>query len=120
VGLVTNGRSAGEGSAILPVTRNPQQLATLLETLARMQMEPVRDLLVVFRHHLRLPWGISCLYFALENDEAARTAKDYFTQRRIPFVFYAGHPSSDSAEALVSGGPDIQGLAELRAGEDLD
>ena len=120
VGLVANGRMAGEGSAIVPVTRNPQQLTTLLEALARMQMEPVQDLLAVFRHHLRLPWGISCLYFALEKDEAARTAKEYFTQRRIPFLFFTGHPFSDSAEARVDGGPETQGLAELRAGEDLD
>ena len=87
VGLVTNGRMAGEGSAIVSVTRNPEQLTTLLEALARMQMEPAQDLLAMFRLHVRLPWGISCLYFALEKDEAARTAKEYFTQRRIPFLF---------------------------------
>ena len=120
VGLVANGKMAGEGSAIVPVTRNPQQLTTLLEALARMQMEPVQDLLAVFRHHLRLPWGISCLYFALEKDETARTAKEYFTQRRIPFAVFTGYPSSDSAEARVEDGPETQGLAELRAGEDLD
>jgi uncharacterized protein (DUF58 family) len=120
VGLVTNGRMTGEGSSIVSVTRNPRQLTVLLETLARVQMEPARGLVETFRLHLRVPWGVSCLYFALEKDEAARMAKEYFTQRRIPFRFFAGHPFSDSAEARVAGGPATQGLDDNRAGEGLD
>jgi uncharacterized protein (DUF58 family) len=119
VGLVTNGRMAGEGSAIVSVTRSPRQMTALLETLARVQREPARDLLATFRLHVRLPWGISCLYFALEKDEAVRMAREYFTQRRIPFLFFAGRPFSDSTEARTDGPLATPGRDELRAGEGL-
>jgi uncharacterized protein (DUF58 family) len=120
VGLVTNGRMTGEGSSIVSVTRNPRQLTILLEALARVRMEPARGLIDTFRLHLRVPWGASCLYFALEQDETARMAREYFRQRRIPFLFFTGHPFSDSAEAHVAGGPATQGPGDHRAGEGLD
>ena len=119
VGLVTNGRMTGEGPSIVSVTRNPRQLTVLLEALARLRMEPARGLVDTFRLHLRVPWGISCLYFALKKDKTARMAREYFTQRRIPFLFFTGHPFSDSAEGRVAGGPQTQGLDDKRAGEGL-
>jgi hypothetical protein len=83
-------------------------------------MEPARGLIDTFRLHLRVPWGVSCLYFALEKDETARLAKEYFTQRRVPFHFFAGHPFSDSAEARVAGPSTTQGPDDNLAGEGLD
>jgi uncharacterized protein (DUF58 family) len=120
VGLVTNGRMTGEGSSIVSVTRNPRQLTILLEALARMKMEPARGLVDTLRLRLRVPWGVSCLYFSFEKDETAQMAREYFTQRRIPFLFFAAHPVSDSAEARMAGN-----LASLvpdnhPAGEGLD
>ena len=120
VGLITNGRMTGEGSSIVSVTRNPRQMTILLEALARVRMEPARGLIDTFRLHLRVPWGISCLYFALEKDETAQMAREYFTQRRVPFLFFAGHPFFDSAEARVAGGPATQGPDDNRAAEGLD
>jgi len=119
VGLVTNGRLTGEGSSILSVTRNPRQLTILLETLARLRMEPARDLIDTLRLHLRVPWGVSCLYFSLDKDETARTAREYFAQRRIPFLFFASHPFSDSPEARVAAGPATREPDDHRAGEGL-
>jgi hypothetical protein len=110
----------GEGSSIVSVTRNPRQLTVLLEALARVRMEPARSLVDTFRLHLRVPWGASCLYFSLEKDETARMAKEYFTQRRIPFLFFAGHPFSDSTEARAAGPPATQEPDDHRAGEGLD
>jgi uncharacterized protein (DUF58 family) len=119
VGLVTNGRMTGKGSAIVSVTRNPQQITILLEALARVRRETAQDLIDTFRLRLSMPWGISCLYFSLENDETARLAREYFTQRRVPFRFFAGHPFPDSAEARVAaGGPTARGPADHRAGEE--
>ncbi len=119
VGLITNGRMAGDGSAVVSVTRNPRQLTALLEVLARVQMEPARDLVETFRLHLGLPRGISCLYFSLEKDEAARMVQEYVTQRRIPFLFVAGRSSSASAETGLSGAPEGAERGGLSAGEDL-
>jgi uncharacterized protein (DUF58 family) len=119
VGLVTNGRMTGEGSSVVSVTRNPYQLTTLLEALARVQMEPARGLIDTFRLHLRVPWGVSCLYFTIEKDETARMAREYFAQRRVPFRFFTGHPFSDSTEARVADDPAIQGPDHDRSGEGL-
>lgn len=117
VGLVTNGRMAGKGSAVVSVTRNPRQLTALLEALARVQREPARDLLETFRLHLRLPWGISCLYFSGEKDETARTAKEFFTQKGIPFLFFAGCSFPDSPETGVADPLKIRGRDIPPAGE---
>lgn len=121
VGLVTNSKITGEGSSIVSVTRNPRQLTVLLEALARVQMEPARDLLATFRLYPGLPWGVSCLYFSLERDETARMAQEYFTQRRMPFLFFVGRPFSDSASAEThnAGSPTDRGVADIRAGEGL-
>ncbi len=120
VGLVTNGRMTGEGPSIVSVTRNPRQLTILLDALARVRMEAARGIIDTFRLHLRVPWGVSCLYFALEKDETARMAKEYFTQRRAAFQFFAGDTFSDPAEARVNGGPTTRGPDGNRAGEGLD
>jgi uncharacterized protein (DUF58 family) len=120
VGLVTNGRMTGKGSPIVAVMRNPHQLTILLETLARVQMEPTRSLIDTLRLHLRVPWGVSCLYFSLEKGETARMAKEYFIQRRVPFLLFSGHPLFHSAEAGSAGDPAAQGPTDHRTGEGLD
>jgi uncharacterized protein (DUF58 family) len=117
VGLVTNGRMAGEISSIVPVMRNPRQLTILLEALARMRMESSRGLIETFCLHLRIPWGVSCLYFSLDKDETARTARDYFTQRRIPFLFYSRDYRADSAAVGAAGPATIDGAGDRRDGE---
>jgi uncharacterized protein (DUF58 family) len=119
IGLVTNGRMTGEGSAVVSLARNQRQMTALLEALARVQMEPARDLIATFRRHVKLPWGISCLYFSLEKDEAACLAQDYFTQRRIPFQFFAGRPAADSTEARAMGLSAARGNDTPRVGEGI-
>jgi uncharacterized protein (DUF58 family) len=117
VGLVTNGAMTGGGPPILPVTRNPQQLTALLEALARLRMEPALDLIEMMRRHLRLPWGVSCIYFALEEDGAARATREFFTHRRIPVLFFIGRPSSASGEARPTHSGSVHSLDELRVRE---
>jgi uncharacterized protein (DUF58 family) len=117
VGLVTNGAMAGGGPPILPVTRNPQQLTALLEALARLRMEPALDLIEMMRRHLRLPWGISCIYFALEEDGVVRAAREFFTHRRIPVLFFISRPFSGSGETRLTHGGAVHSLDELRARE---
>ncbi len=88
VGLATNGAMKGGGPPFLPVTRNPEQLSALLEALARLRMEPTRDLVEMMRLHMGLPWGLSCLYFVSEHDGAAQAVGEFFAQRRIPVQFF--------------------------------
>jgi uncharacterized protein (DUF58 family) len=117
VGLATNGAMKGGGSPMLPVARNPQQLAALLEALARLRMEPARDLIDMMRLHLRLPWGISCLYFSLEEGEVVRAAREFFTHRRIPVLFFVSQAVPGSGEVRSMRGGAVRGLDEIRVME---
>ena len=87
VGLVTNGVLRGGGTAVVPVARDPRQLPTILEVLARLQMEPQRDVISLLRERTGLLWNTACVYFAYEEDEASRHIESYFGSRRIPVVF---------------------------------
>ncbi|MCG6538187.1 MAG: DUF58 domain-containing protein, partial [Syntrophales bacterium LBB04] len=117
LGLVTNGAMTGEGSPVLPVTRSPQQLTGLLETFARMRMEPVRDLIDMMRLHVRLPWGLSCFYFTLEEDDVANAAREYFTHRRIPVLLFVSRSFSVSGEALFTNKGPVHSFDEIRVKE---
>ena len=117
VGLVTNGVMTGGGPPIVPVTRNPQQLTALLEALARLQMEPAQNLIDMIRHHVGLPWGMSCLYFTLAEDSGARAVREYFTHRRTPIVLFVSRPVSTSREDSFAVGGPIRSLDAIRIRE---
>ena len=87
IGFATNGVLTGGGASILPIARNPQQLPAVLEAMARMGIEPQRDLNSTLRQELSLPWGVSCVLFTYEMDDRAFAADGYFAHRRIPTVF---------------------------------
>ena len=105
VGLATNGRMAGDGPAIVSVTRNPRQLTVLLEALARVRMEPAGKLSETLRLY-RLPPGISCLCFSLENDETTGSLREYFVRRRIPFAVVALVVVPETGGAGMSAPPE--------------
>jgi uncharacterized protein (DUF58 family) len=88
VGLVTNGVMVGEHPRLLPVSRNPRQIATVLEVLARLDMKAGEDLLDILYHRLQVPWGITCLYFSYEKDNLTSRAADYFKRERVPVLFF--------------------------------
>ena len=98
VGLVANGILKGGGPAIVPAARNHQQLPAILEVLARLQMSPNRELKDLLRHRLALAWGISCVYFSLEEDETVLAAREYFTWRKTPAVFFVCRPCFSPGE----------------------
>lgn len=117
VGLITNGRMTGNGSPFISVTRSPRQLSALLETLARVQMLPAQSLIDALGR--QLPRGISCLYFSLDHNDAARTAKEYFMQRRIPCLVFMGHSFFAAEEACGGAAPEAQDNADRLAAEGL-
>ncbi len=87
VGLITNGSLKGGGAASVPVTRNYRQLSAILETLARLEMKPEKEIKDLLRRRLADTWGISCIYFAYEADETVSSAQEYLTQRQTPALF---------------------------------
>ncbi len=98
VGLVANGTLKGGGTALVPIARNHQQLPAILELLARLQMKPDRNLKDLLHHKLTLAWGISCVYFSHKEDETILSAKEYFTQRKTPVVFFVCQPHFPAGE----------------------
>ncbi len=113
VGLVANGIVKGGGPAIVPVARNDQQLPAILELLARLQMKPDRDLKDLLHHKLALTWGISCVYFSHKDDEAVLSAKEYFTQRKTPVVFFVCRPHLPAGEERPEAGRRIFRLEDI-------
>jgi uncharacterized protein (DUF58 family) len=88
VGLLTNGITPGI-SPVVSVSRSPQQLSDILEALARLKMEPGEALIDMLRK-IEIPWGTSCLYFALKEDPSTDVAKAHFKRRKtpvLPFTF---------------------------------
>jgi uncharacterized protein (DUF58 family) len=94
IGLVTNGVVVGEGSTIVPITRNVKQLPAILEVLARLQMESKRDLIGTLRWGSQLSWGISCIHFSYDENETVVGLRDYLKHRKIPTVFFVCQPPS--------------------------
>ena len=80
-------------------------------------MKPARDLIDMMRLHMGLPWGISCLYFALEDDGSAQAAGEFFARRRIPVLFFVSQAFSASTEARSMHGGAVRSLDEIRVME---
>jgi len=101
IGLVTNGGMAGEGPTSVPITRNLKQLPAILEALARLRMEPKGDLIDILRRGLELSWGISCVHFSHEENEAVVGLEEYFKHRKTPVMFFVCRPRSTSGAEKV-------------------
>ncbi len=87
VGFIADGTLTGGGPASVPVARNDRQPASILETLARLEMKSERDLKDLVRRRLADAWGVSCVYFAYSDDASVAAASGYLRQRRTPAVF---------------------------------
>jgi uncharacterized protein (DUF58 family) len=116
LGLVTNGLVEG-GPSILPMGRGPQQLPSILEILARLKMKGKGNLADTLYRALELPWGVSCVHFSYEQDEATLDAAHYFSHRRIPMIFVVcryGAALEGDAHAL---GGKLHCMDEIRVEE---
>jgi hypothetical protein len=86
VGMVTNGLMKRGGPQTLPIARSPQQFSAILEAMARIQMKSDRPLVEILQKGFRLPWGVSCLYFACRRGESSDATKAYFRHRQVPMA----------------------------------
>jgi uncharacterized protein (DUF58 family) len=85
-GLVTDAQLKGGGLSVIPVARGTGQTAAILETLARIQNSPERDLVETLERGLRMTWGTSCLYFTYGKDAESPLLIEFFRRRRIPVL----------------------------------
>jgi hypothetical protein len=86
VGLVANGMVEG-GPSLLPIGRSPQQVASILEILARLKMKAYGSLVDTLNRIPALPWGVSCLHFSYQRGEETLGAGQFLSHKRIPPIF---------------------------------
>ncbi len=116
VGFATNGVVEG-GTTILPAGRNTQQLSSLLEALARLQMEVKEDLSYTLRHRLKPVWGMSCFHFSCDDDKALRVAEGYYSHRKIPVMFVLCRSDSQEGDDMRRVRGKVISLDEIRLRE---
>jgi hypothetical protein len=104
-GFLTNGSGKGKSTPFLPVTRSAGQLAGILETLARLQPEAEGEIGQLINGGIALPFGLSCIYFGLEDGFPARMALESLHRRRIPAVsrFARTRPGRREASLAAAG-----------------
>jgi uncharacterized protein (DUF58 family) len=102
LGLLTNGVVV-KGTLTVPVTRNPFQIGAILEMLARMQRQQVMPMSHLLRKSPVVPWGTTCIYFALEATGETDRVRAFFSRQRAPLVFLAYTDISGLKEADRAG-----------------
>ncbi|MBW2031555.1 MAG: DUF58 domain-containing protein [Deltaproteobacteria bacterium] len=86
-GLVTDAQLKGGGLSVIPVARSSGQTAAILETLARIENRPERDLVEILERGLKMTWGTSCLYFTYGSDTGVSPVLvEFFRRRRVPVL----------------------------------
>ena len=95
VGFATNGNILGGGSKIIPISRSPRQMASILETLARMGVEKVGPVTDILSRGYNIPWGVSSIYFAYNRANQTRSAGAFMKHRNIPVRFVIAQKSND-------------------------
>jgi len=111
VGLVANGAVENGAAPVVPIGRHPQQVATILEALARLSIKPTAPLLDTVRGGNHLPWGIACLCFSADAGASMTALLDYFTRRHVPVIVFATRPDNGAAHA------DVRPLESIVLGE---
>jgi uncharacterized protein (DUF58 family) len=111
IGFVTNAHIHGGRPKIIPISRSPMQMQAILETLARTETEkkpdPITDLI---SKGYKIPWGVSCLYFANQISEQTRSASAFMKHRNIPIRFILAQ-RSDGFE--IPGDPKEENTCQL-------
>ena len=113
VGFATNGNILGGGSKIIPISRSPRQMTSILETLARMaagKAGPVTDIL---SRGYKIPWGVSSIFFACNRCDQTRSARAFMKHRNIPVRFVMAQKCNDLEIANDPREADIFGLDDI-------
>jgi uncharacterized protein (DUF58 family) len=108
VGLLANGAVAGGGAPRVPIGRGPQQLPAILELLARLAMAPAVPLMDLLRNGSGIPWGVSCICLAQE-EEGVLPAIEHLGRQRVPTILFTSQ-AGGHRQAAGSGRADIRRL----------
>jgi uncharacterized protein (DUF58 family) len=113
VGLVTNGVIKGGGPSILPVSRESQQIPKILETLARLQITPSKDMMAILRHGLKVAWGTTGFSLSYDAGESWKGVFAFFKHRRMPVVPVVCRSDTPSAESQKTQPGDVLLLDDI-------
>jgi uncharacterized protein (DUF58 family) len=116
VGLATNGHLTGGGRAMLPVTRNRNQLSEILETMARLEAMPRESMVDMLQRGLTLPWGVTGVCLVYRHDAGSMALKEYFKHRNIPLVMIVCGPH-DAAAPEAAADRSLYRLDDVRLEE---
>ena len=94
VGFGTNGNVFGGGSKIVPISRSPQQISSILEILARVGMEKSGVVTDILTKGYRVPGGASCLCFCYKMSELNQPTSGFIKRRNTTIQFIMAHEVS--------------------------
>jgi hypothetical protein len=100
--------------------RSPQQLASILEILARLKMKADANLVDILCRILESPWSLSGVHFSYEHDPETLTAAQYFSHRRIPMTFVTCESQPQWELDMKRLGSKVYRLDEVCIEEDLE
>jgi uncharacterized protein (DUF58 family) len=104
VGFMTNARIAGGKSGFVPLSRNRSSLPMILETIARVQIEPESDFPDVFHQHINRLWGITCVLCSYTMDASILEMKAFYTARQIPVKYFVSSMEAGKEDLPFSPG----------------
>jgi uncharacterized protein (DUF58 family) len=89
VGFMTNGATQGGDFGVIPTGRNPKQLTTILEVLARLQMRQKTKLSRIMHQSLGPRRGVHYAHFCYQNGRGSDEMRSICRKRRIPLTIFA-------------------------------
>jgi uncharacterized protein (DUF58 family) len=101
VGFMTNAKIAGGKPGFVPLSRNRNSLPMILETIARMEMEPECSLIDTFHNHISVLWGINCIFCSYSIDESILKMKAFYTAKRIPVKYFVSSTDALNEDMVV-------------------
>ena len=113
LGLITNGFLDGGGAGAVPIARNSQQLPSIMEVLARLQMKSRVRIKEALISATTLSWGLSCLYLCYQEDGAIDVMDGYFRQCRMPVTYLVCHPRAAVQQDRPKSARRVHRLTEL-------
>lgn len=83
IGLLTNSVVSGSSSSVA-ISRNPQQLSAVLETLARIRLECREDFINSIKMAGTVPWGTTCVCLAFSENTGSGIFVEYLKRWKTP------------------------------------
>jgi len=100
VGITANGDLIGGNASMTRIKRDPRQVLSILEILARIQKKPKGTLSKILKKYSGSWRGISCVHFCFEDEPYIKEMEIFFIKQQIPvtFLVYRSDPDAPFTE----------------------